>query len=82
MSYVVFLKNWTHSGNQQNSAELADTNNYFLMSQAFAPIYEIKSIAGGLQYRCYNEGPAVLGSTIGFSLELNPSRYYCLTDDS
>lgn len=78
MSYIVFPKIWTHQGNQQNSKDLENPNNYFLMAQAFAPIYELTSLQKTLKAKCYDEGPGVLGSILNFSLEVSPSRYFIL----
>lgn len=81
-SFVFFARKWIHKGTHMPpwSSESKDASHYFLMAQSFAPMFNISSQPQKLHFKCFSEGPGVLGSTIKFCIERTPSRYFINID--
>lgn len=82
-SYVLFAKKWASDFQYSEPwpIETQSASHYFYLSQSYSPLYGIQAGSGKLYFKCWVDGPGVMGSSFLFNLENTPSRYYATQED-
>ena len=82
-SQVIWSKTNPKGLSGWDNKQRKNKNNYLIIAQSYAALYQINSIQNGIEFLYIKNGQNIIGENLSCSIELLPNRYFiCNTNQS